>query len=195
MSAPGGTAQVKLLTAEVRTLQVGNRQVTLSVFRQLDTLLNLENFEPFGRVRDGHDDFREVKMVGRDTTTDALVGARIRPQFWLASDGPLVFTHWLSHTWSYDQPFGTPVTVAIDARSRGDGSYSLRWRPEVKLRCRKIHVTQDPGPGVEICYVDLAHLGKVVQELADEELADQIERQRHYEQMTKLPLIVLAGLR
>ena len=54
MSAPGGTAQVKLLTAEVRTLQVGNRQVTLSVFRQLDTLLNLENFEPFGRVRDGH---------------------------------------------------------------------------------------------------------------------------------------------
>lgn len=45
------TATVELLTAEVRVLQAGARQVTLSVFRQLDWV-DPGEIEPFGRVSD-----------------------------------------------------------------------------------------------------------------------------------------------
>lgn len=48
---PLGTATVATLSAEVRVLQVGSRQVTLSVFRQLDFSPLIE---PFGRVRPGY---------------------------------------------------------------------------------------------------------------------------------------------
>jgi hypothetical protein len=44
------TATVEVLTAEVRVLMVGSRQVTLSVARQLDWVERSE-LEPFGRVR------------------------------------------------------------------------------------------------------------------------------------------------
>lgn len=46
------TATVEVLTAEVRVLIVGSRQVTLSVFSQLDYAAS-GVIEPFGRVRPG----------------------------------------------------------------------------------------------------------------------------------------------
>lgn len=46
------TATVELLTAEVRVLMVGSRQVTLSVARQLD-FADPQEIEPFGRIRTG----------------------------------------------------------------------------------------------------------------------------------------------
>ena len=49
------TAHVEVLTAEVRVLMVGSRQVTLSVYRQLDHV-RPGHIEPFGRVRDGAED-------------------------------------------------------------------------------------------------------------------------------------------
>ena len=45
------TAEVQVLTAEVRVLMVGSRQVTLSVYRQLDPVA-ASDIEPFGRVSD-----------------------------------------------------------------------------------------------------------------------------------------------
>lgn len=45
------SAKVEVLTAEVRALMVGSRQVTLSVFRQLDAVES-DSISPFGRVRD-----------------------------------------------------------------------------------------------------------------------------------------------
>jgi hypothetical protein len=45
-------ATVEVLTAEVRVVQVGRRQVTLSVVRQLDWA-DPADVEPFGRVRTG----------------------------------------------------------------------------------------------------------------------------------------------
>lgn len=49
------TATVETLTAEVSTLVVNNRQVTLSIARQLDffDFEDLPDFSPFGRVRTG----------------------------------------------------------------------------------------------------------------------------------------------
>lgn len=74
------TARVEVLTAEVRTLQVGNRQVTLSIFRQLDHV-EPDEIEPFGRVRDGRAEYGEdveVHVVGRRRTTSELVRSSCR---------------------------------------------------------------------------------------------------------------------
>jgi hypothetical protein len=54
MAANGRASQsatVEVLTAEVRTLHVGSRQVTLSVYRQLDWV-PADEIEPWGRVQD-----------------------------------------------------------------------------------------------------------------------------------------------
>lgn len=83
------SATVETLTAEVLVLMVGNRQVTLSVYRQLDsvpkTASEIEHFEAFGRVRTGktltiedHYGFKdkfypELELVGRDTRSGSLV--------------------------------------------------------------------------------------------------------------------------
>jgi hypothetical protein len=67
MSAQAATVEV--LAAEVRVLMVGSRQVTLSVYRQLDEV-HIATIEPFGRVRSGKPDKREwvrrLEVVGVD---------------------------------------------------------------------------------------------------------------------------------
>lgn len=87
------SARVDVLTAEVRALMVGRRQVTLSVYRQLD-VVDPDEIEPFGRVRDGKDedglDLVEgivfdrdlvarhgVHVVGRCVITGTLVRASV----------------------------------------------------------------------------------------------------------------------
>ena len=75
------TATVEVLTAEVRVLQVGRRQVTLSVFRQLD-FVGPGDIEPFGRVRDPAPSgccFAEVVVVGQDRDYGTLVRSHIGP--------------------------------------------------------------------------------------------------------------------
>ncbi len=74
------TATIEVLTAEVRVLMVGSRQITLSVYRQLDRI-DHEEVEPFGRVSDVQDEKwareqemgRAVFVVGRHAGTGALV--------------------------------------------------------------------------------------------------------------------------
>jgi hypothetical protein len=56
-------ATVEVLTAEVRVLQVGRRQVTLSVVRQLDWA-NPADVEPFGRVRTGDSQQGRPEVIG-----------------------------------------------------------------------------------------------------------------------------------
>jgi hypothetical protein len=50
MTTAVAAARVEVLTAEVRVLQVGSRQVTLSVCEQLDPV-RPDHITPFGRVR------------------------------------------------------------------------------------------------------------------------------------------------
>jgi hypothetical protein len=80
------TASVEVLTAEVRTIMVGNRQVTMSVYKQLDWV-KPSAIEPFGRVRSGekffdrYGDYAEyLAIVGRvkDGFTDAGVLGRAK---------------------------------------------------------------------------------------------------------------------
>jgi hypothetical protein len=66
------TATVEVLTAEVRVLMVGSRQITLSVFRQLDWV-SPEKIQPMGRVRDKDDASDYVGVVGREISSGVLV--------------------------------------------------------------------------------------------------------------------------
>jgi hypothetical protein len=59
-----GQARVQLLTAEVRTLVVGARQVALSVYAQLDECPP-ELIEPFGRVRPKEAGRWHTYVIGR----------------------------------------------------------------------------------------------------------------------------------
>ena len=95
------SASVKVLTAEIRVLQVGNGQITRSMYRQLDDV-SLERFEAFGRVKDNKIKSGEgmLQLVGRDTKTGALVryDAQPPPTDWPARAAPSEFSHWLVHT-------------------------------------------------------------------------------------------------
>ena len=74
------TATVETLTAEVRVLMVGKRQVTMSVFRQLDTVdwEEWETLELFGRVRGTRKDEQDILyVVGRVKDTGVLVRSSI----------------------------------------------------------------------------------------------------------------------
>jgi hypothetical protein len=52
MTSTIATATIEVLTAQVRVLMVGSRQVTLSVYRQLDTIDYEQAHMLMGRVRD-----------------------------------------------------------------------------------------------------------------------------------------------
>jgi hypothetical protein len=68
------TATVETLTAEVRVLMVGSRQVTLSVYGQLDFTAP-QIIEPFGRVRPKDAEEGYLYLVGRNPAGE-LVKAR-----------------------------------------------------------------------------------------------------------------------
>ncbi len=66
-----GEPTVEVQTAEVRVLQVGRRQVTLSMVRQLDWA-NPADVEPFGRVRTGD------KLPGRPEVIDSMWTSQVK---------------------------------------------------------------------------------------------------------------------
>jgi hypothetical protein len=69
------TATVETLTAEVRVLMVGNRQITLSVHRQLDHVRPY-SIIPFGRVNvDWHPGV--IELIGRRRYATDLVRSRM----------------------------------------------------------------------------------------------------------------------
>ena len=60
-------ATVETLTAEVRVLTVGNRQITQSVAKQLDAV-PYGQIKPFGRIRFTGDENGTVRVIGADNT-------------------------------------------------------------------------------------------------------------------------------
>jgi len=76
-------ATVNVLAAEVRTLMIGARQVTLSVWKQLD-LVSADEIIPFGRVSPGDGTYGlrvwhgpVVWIVGRHKDTGTLVRSQL----------------------------------------------------------------------------------------------------------------------
>jgi hypothetical protein len=174
------TATVETLTAEVRVLMVGNRQITLSVARQLDTV-KLFEMEPFGRVRLDKD--RENYVIGRSKETGTLVLAKYQPRttapFICELDGKITVCRGLA-----------PLA------DHGDRVYNLTFRR------RAIMVDYDT---VNHCEFDdhWNRNNKGCEGWLTNGLDDQIQAQidesdecnAPHEAAAALPLIVLAGLR
>jgi hypothetical protein len=66
------TATVATLTAQVRVLMVGSRQVTMSVYGQLD-YVEPACINPFGRVKPKDAAWWRIYVVGQDQGTCTLV--------------------------------------------------------------------------------------------------------------------------
>jgi hypothetical protein len=80
-------ATVEVLTAEVRVLQVGRRQVTLSVVRQLDWA-DPADVVPFGRVRTGDNLPGRPRVIG--STGSSRVGQQTAIEVVGSAAGALV---------------------------------------------------------------------------------------------------------
>jgi hypothetical protein len=141
------SASVKVLSAEIRVLQVGSGQITRSMYRQLDEA-SLEQFKPFGRVKDNKLKSGEgaLQMVGRDTKTGALVryDAQPPPTDWPTLAGPSEYSHWLLHTEKYVSPDRYPVAESPDGRR-------IVWTGQSKTYCPNRygwHVNQKKSRGL-----------------------------------------------
>lgn len=171
-------ARVEVLTAEVRALMVGKRQVTLSVYRQLDTV-EPDEIEPFGRVRDSQDDERYWCVVGRHRLDGTLVRSR-RP----LDPGKKIL---LPGSWSrmiYHNVQRDQARAEIIILTDGDMTVYVD-----AVSCFRSSVV-DPGTWG---YVEGAKAQ--VQNLAQRAVAEARDAARGAAEWSALPLIVLAGLR
>lgn len=187
------SATVEVLTAEVRTLMVGKRQVTMSVYKQLDCVED-DVCEPFGRVT--FDDPRYyVWVVGRDKRTGVLVRSKrerpMSPEHWSkpVTSPPEMADEWCvpgprrpRRIGRYDPRWTTPAVIAED------GDLAVVWEiPENAT----VDETITPG--------DWTFASPDARRRAEEIARETIEMYRRdeasYREWKELPLIVLAGLR
>jgi hypothetical protein len=201
------SASVEVLSAEVRVLQVGDGQITRSMYGQLDEA-PVERFEPFGRVRDNEHNPKEgvLQLVGRDTKTGALVRYDPPPPHWSSREGPVEFAHWLLHT---EQRAPYPVAVGPDGRGV---VWTRKWDAEDRCRGpfgwhvsknkpdrRVVHLAHEQWSysqwleknRASRCTVDLGELEQAWRAKAAAQLAELLDAQAKYDEFKALPLIVL----
>jgi hypothetical protein len=191
-------ATVQTLAAEVRVLMVGSRQVTLSVYRQLDTVPE-DEITPFGRVRDSKDEpATAVYVVGAHVDTGALVRSyRHRPRpARMVQDAPLDDWYKIVPSAEAKDEDGQlrPGVRKIAGESNGycgygviarEGDDWVFWRiPRAGYGCTYNYWR----------YPDEDTAAKA-QHLAAINLANLRTTRADYTEWSALPLIVLAGLR
>ena len=173
-------ARVQVLTAEVRTLVVGSRQVTLSVYSQLDEV-EFEQIEPFGRVRPKNgDDY--IWLVGRHRADGALVRAKI-PAPGEAMAREVGFSD-LEYS-----AMGREADTADAKAARYEASpdlYFSHGNGEGRLTGRE---------AAAICRNRAKELRGKMGRMFDKYIEDREPWQVRAEDAEELPLIVLAGLR
>lgn len=181
-------ATVEVLTAEVRTLMVGSRQVTLSVYKQLDTVF-ADEITAFGRVRSGKGDPRDIELVGVHRKTGALVRSKV--------EKPGTFDE--HFCWDHDEPFGETHSQSIfeDHTIRLDGTWTgivpdpppLFVRPTRRM-IRALWSGERFDGWRQRPEMTDALRAAVVEAYVDW----NADKNAHHE-ASELPLIVLAGLR
>ena len=166
-------ATVEVLTAEVRVLQVGRRQVTLSVVRQLDWA-DAAEVEPFGRVRTGDTPPGRVRAISSSGSRDVKSATSVEI-IGLASGVPVRSVSWRTVlTCTSGGATACPEIRAINAeldRHKARGQPPPRMTPEYQ---------------------------RVFDKFAGHQVHDWVRYdpdQQTYEEWQALPLIVLAGLR
>lgn len=206
-------ATVKALTAEVKVLTVGSRQVTLSVYRQLD-FVPTDRIAPFGRVRaDRHQPESTIELVG--SSDDILVRSFMDRTSWRA-DSPDSFQHWLNHAKGVRRVTPADPWVKICQRN----GYWLRLKARFDEDGNRYGYLKTSCSTYDCC---IKHFGAMTEEdkrLRDEHesgdhchengvdglraiaeadwnaMADVFEQdQKIYDGFAAMPLIVLAGLK
>jgi hypothetical protein len=174
------SATVVALTAEVRALMIGSRQVTLSVYRQLDTVDHTE-CEPFGRVRDPQNvEGYGVYVVGRHVQTGSLVRSyRKKAPHKLVVVAPDVMYDWIRNG---SRPF---------ERTRNYSEIPILEDSDITIWASFYRMAVDHR-GWE--YVDPEQESQAV-DLVRGQLDEALLIKHQYEEWAQLPLIVLAGLR
>ncbi len=196
--ASSATATIEVLTAEVRVLMVGRRQVTLSVYRQLDRV-PFDKIEPFGRVRD-RDTTYGIAIVGR-AKDGILVRATVEPaDHTLLTAHPLEWEHWCFHQARNDSGYaltqsGHRKSFKITERK----PWSVVWeaRPD-RSSCKRDRTEWDYEKNCNVkLYCDVSDETLRTDYIADAEQSLDwfLEATAEYDKAKALPLIVLAGLR
>lgn len=125
-------ARVQVLTAEVRVLMVGSRQVTLSVYSQPDTVA-FDGIEPFGRVWSRAALTYETWVVGRGGNGTLVRSWLPKPYAWPRADDGSLFCRWEGdYLWLQDTPAGGVYVRRFlpQAREREDEAFAAAqaWR-------------------------------------------------------------------
>lgn len=182
------TATVETLTAEVRVLMVGNRQVTLSVYRQLDKV-DLMEIEPFGRVNDSKQ--KGTWVVGKDPQGQ-LSRAYVHPTeklSWEIGDGSgkgiyaTVNVHFRYSRIHTGVPVGDDIVRFSYDPPADDDPYATPWK--------RYGVRHEGSPLVVDYSVNEQAAREVAPFVAEKWCA---HRDANFAAL-RLPLIVLAGLR
>jgi hypothetical protein len=165
------TATIETLTAEVRVLMVGSRQVTLSVARQLDWV-ELERIAPFGRVKLGDGN----AVIGRDEAGSLVLARYVRHL-----PGPYI---------TRDDLVAPILVPWICGTSR---DLRLRWREGV-LIVDSSETERCACPMNKCTCSGWSANGNP--DAVFDRITEEHQRKRELHQAaTKLPLIVLAGLK
>jgi len=173
-------ATIETLTAEVRVLMVGNRQITLSVYRQLD-MIGSDAIRPFGRVRTSKSESTDIELVGVDQQGNLVRAVSQRPDpYFYASDLPIDVQHHVFHTANFRTLSGI-VEIARTTKGR-----RLLMMPN---EARRLRGCSRPG----LC--DRSVLEKSYNAWMGGECDEFDEQKDEHEAFATLPLIVLAGLR
>lgn len=209
------TATVETLTAEVRVLMVGNRQVTLSVFKQLDSS-DFQRMEPFGRVRDGReDDLYSIRLVGVSRLDGTLVRCTVPKPKWTLP-APAELNHWSEHeiyrrtgraygtTWNINHhPEFNGNTLQYRTNFDSDLMWCDQWDKGISKdgafgETRDTWLWLDAEARFLSCQghqCDLDGLRDIWELKAEMDYEKLVVAQTAYDTAKSLPLIVLAGLR
>jgi hypothetical protein len=186
------TATVETLTAEVRVLMVGSRQVTLSVYGQLDTA-EYEDAELFGRVSPKAAAHGYIYFVGMHRENGSLVRGSIPANKTAIQNGN-------PDLWAAIRTRrSTAEHFAVFVKRHYEGQ-SYRCPKEDHSQCQvNVYVTANGGSWknrqIDAVQADIQCLeadAAELQGIGDQEVAEALALAA---QVTALPLIVLAGLR
>ena len=209
------TATVQTLTAEVRVLQVGSRQVTQSVYNQLDRA-PIEGTEVFGRIKTKDGYTSTIHLVGRNRDSGALVRTSVERPDWRPDIGSDSFYHWLEHTYYFrNRPDSFRVIEGQGRQVLWKGTYQS-GRPHCPLDKPfsviagvEKHWALAGHDRAVYCWLaaefmhrrntgqlcDLDAIKTHWTECAQAELDDLLKAQAAYDAAKAEPLIILAGLR
>ena len=198
-----GTERVHIetLTAQVKVLVVGRRQVTLSVYRQLDEVSS-DEITPMGRVRDSKDSDAYIFVVGHDNQGNLVRSKRyaMRGKIW-TEDAPRK-GWWLPVLPDDAAASGARPILGVSGSRSGSGAsgsgciasadgFEFRWRMGLPAELRFV------ASGIPATHWKFVsdEVATQASELGEKRVTSMRRMDEDYREWSQLPLIVLAGLR